>query len=39
MRYRYITYDGEPDPSELERLWLDYAYPPAVSITVKNDVE
>lgn len=35
MRYRYITYDGEPDPSELDRLWNDYAYPPGVSVIAK----
>ncbi len=32
MRYRYITYDGEPDPDQLDRLWRDYAYPPGVTI-------
>lgn len=32
MRYRYITYDGEPDPELLDRLWNDYAYPPAVTV-------
>jgi len=33
MQYRYITYDGEPDPVELDRLWMDYAYPPSTTIT------
>ena len=31
-RYRFITYDGEPDPEELDRLWRDYAYPPGVTV-------
>lgn len=31
-RYRYVTYDGEPNPDELNRLWNDYAYPPQVSV-------
>ncbi|NBC03072.1 MAG: hypothetical protein GVY20_05130 [Bacteroidetes bacterium] len=34
-RYRYVTYDGEPDPEELTRLWNDYAYPPGVTVKVK----
>ncbi|MGF1670838.1 MAG: PmoA family protein [Balneolaceae bacterium] len=33
VRYRYITYDGEPDPDELNRMWNDYAYPPGVTVT------
>lgn len=32
VRYRYVTYDGEPDPDELDRLWNDYAYPPGVTV-------
>lgn len=35
MRYRYITYDGDPDPVELNRLWNDYAYPPGVSVVAE----
>ena len=35
MRYRYITYDGEPDPAKLDRLWNDYAYPPGVTVVTK----
>jgi len=35
VRYRYVTYDGEPDPDELNRLWNDYAYPPGVTVTEK----
>ncbi len=37
MQYRFITYDGEPDPREIDRLWYDYAYPPSVSITRINE--
>jgi len=32
MRYRFVTFDGPPDPDALDRLWNDYAYPPAVTI-------
>lgn len=35
MRYRYITYDGKPDPEQLDRLWRDYAYPPGVTIEMR----
>src|SRR5690625_191207 len=31
-RYRYITYDGEPDPEWLDQMWQDYAYPPTVVV-------
>jgi len=31
-RYRYVAYDGEPNPEELDRLWNDYAYPPGVTV-------
>jgi hypothetical protein len=34
-RYRFITYDGEPDVAELNRLWNDYANPPQVTLTAK----
>jgi hypothetical protein len=34
-QYRYVTYDGEPDPEELDRLWNDYAYPPGVTVKEK----
>lgn len=34
-RYRYVTYDGEPNPEELNRLWNDYAYPPGVTVKEK----
>lgn len=32
VRYRYITYDGEPVPELIDRLWWDYAYPPGVTV-------
>lgn len=35
-RYRYVTYDGEPDPSQIDRLWSDYAYPPGVTVSVRR---
>lgn len=35
MRYRYITYDGNPDPEKINRLWNDYAYPPGVTVETK----
>jgi hypothetical protein len=34
-RYRYVTYDGEPDAAELDRLWNDYAHPPAISVEAR----
>lgn len=34
-KYRYITYDGEPNPDEIDRMWNDYAYPPGVTVTVE----
>lgn len=34
VRYRYITYDGEPDPDFINRMWDDFAYP--VGVTVRN---
>lgn len=34
-RYRYVTYDGEPDPEDLNRFWNDYAYPPGVTVEEK----
>lgn len=35
MRYRFVTYDGEPDVEALNHLWNDYAYPPNVTVTAK----
>jgi hypothetical protein len=32
VRYRYITYDGEPDPDAIDRMWQEYAYPPGVTV-------
>ncbi len=34
-RYRYVVYDGEPNPELIDRLWNDYAHPPV--ITVETD--
>jgi hypothetical protein len=31
-RLRFITYDHEPDTDLIERLWSDYAWPPAVHV-------
>src|ERR1051325_7881547 len=31
-RYRFAIFDGKPDAAELERLWNDYAKPPAVTV-------
>jgi hypothetical protein len=31
-RYRFVVYDGEPDPGLLNRLWKDYANPPLVRL-------
>ncbi len=32
VNYRYITYDGEPDPEAIDRMWQEYAYPPGVTV-------
>jgi hypothetical protein len=32
LRYRYVVSDGPPDPKLLERLWNDYANPPAARV-------
>lgn len=34
-QYRYATYDGEPNAERTDRLWKDYAEPPAVKKVVK----
>ena len=31
-QYRFVTYDGEPDPEVLDRMWNDFAYPPGVTV-------
>lgn len=31
-RYRFVTFDGSSDPNLLDRLWTDYAHPPAVTV-------
>ncbi|MFU8860801.1 MAG: PmoA family protein [Cyclonatronaceae bacterium] len=35
-RLRFITYNGEPDTDLIERLWSDYAWPPAVHVSELN---
>jgi hypothetical protein len=32
-RYRFATVDGPPDAALFERLWRDFAAPPAVTLT------
>jgi len=36
VRYRFVTFDGPPDPALLDRLWRDYAYPPTVTVQPAN---
>jgi hypothetical protein len=36
-RLRIVTHDGEPDPALIDRLWNDYAYPPAVTVLDRFD--
>lgn len=36
-RYRFVTFDGTPDPELLDRLWMDYAYPPSVTVKRLSD--
>ncbi|HWC77422.1 MAG TPA: PmoA family protein [Blastocatellia bacterium] len=31
-RYRFVVSDGPPDAKEIERMWNDFAYPPAVMV-------
>jgi hypothetical protein len=32
VRYRYVVHDGAPDALELDRIWNDFANPPAVTV-------
>lgn len=32
VRYRYLVHDGPVDPAELERVWVDFAQPPEVTV-------
>ena len=32
-RYRYVVHDGAADAAELDRIWNDFAHPPAVTLT------
>lgn len=31
-RYRFLTYEGQPDRALIDRLWNDYANPPVVTV-------
>jgi hypothetical protein len=31
--YRFVAFDGNPEPSDLDRLWRDYAEPPTVTVS------
>ena len=33
-RYRFVTFDGRPDPKLLDRLWNDYAHPVQATATL-----
>ncbi|MDI6400626.1 PmoA family protein [Balneolaceae bacterium ANBcel3] len=33
--YRFVTFDGKPDVELINRLWYDFAYPPAVEVTAE----
>lgn len=33
VRYRFLTYDGEPDPDLIDRFWYDYAFPVVVRVS------
>lgn len=33
VRYRYVVHDGEVDPAELDRLWVDFVEPPVVTVS------
>jgi hypothetical protein len=35
LKYRMLVYDGKIDQATADRLWNDFAYPPAVKITDK----
>lgn len=35
-RYRYLVFDGKPDPATLNRVWLGYSKPPAVSLVFEQ---
>jgi hypothetical protein len=37
VRYRFITYDGEPNRELIDQLWNDYAYPPGVTVKLASD--
>ncbi len=36
-KYRYVTYDGDPDAGLIDQLWYDFAYPPGVTVRRAGD--
>lgn len=34
-RYRFLTYEGQPDRALIERMWNDYAHPPVITVTTR----
>lgn len=34
-RYRFVTYEGQPDRAFVDRLWNDYATPPVITVKTK----
>jgi len=34
-RYRFITYEGQPDRALIDRMWNDYANPPVVRVNAR----
>jgi hypothetical protein len=37
LKYRMVIYDGKIDNAAVERIWTDFAYPPAVSLYNPSD--
>jgi len=37
FRYRVMIHDGRPDAELDERLWLDFAEPPGVTVAAGSD--
>ena len=35
-QYRYVVFDGEPDPKLLQRIWTAYATPPEILVEKKK---
>ncbi len=34
-RYRFLTYEGQPDRALIERVWNDYAIPPVITVNAR----